>query len=318
MAEPLAPHQAHGRQGHGIDQRPQDAAGHGRELDDGQDRVPVLGHDPAELLLADRERGRRGELDAAAGEEPGGEVGPLGGALVPGPGVDPLPGECGERHFGEVGERVVLGQDHGHRLVPHELGAEPRPQVGREAAVAAEGGVEVPGEDGARGAGEAALVAGHQFEVGGEFAGPAQDALVGEAGAVEVDQEGPGRGPEGLAQLVVGGEHAARVRQQALAVGGEGDLPGGPDEQLGAQLALQAPDVPAEGLLSDVEPGGGAGEVQLLGDGGEGAQEAGVGVVRGGHRRIQQHGCVNGHRSGVGPGGAARPNLDPCRNRTSP
>ncbi len=56
-------------------------------------------------------------------------------------------------------------------------------------------------------------------------------------------------------QVVLSGEDAARVGQQALAVRGQGDLPGGADEQLGAQLPLQPPYVPAERLLGDV-PGG--------------------------------------------------------------
>ena len=49
------------------------------------------------------------------------------------------------------------------------------------------------------------------------------------------------------------------------------------------QLPLQAPDITAQCLLGDEQPGGGAGEVQFLGDGDEGAQQPGVRVV--GHAR---------------------------------
>jgi hypothetical protein len=45
-------------------------------------------------------------------------------------------------------------------------------------------------------------------------------------------------------------------------------------------LAFEAGDVAAEGLLGQVQPGGGTGEVQLLGDGHEMAQQAQVELVR--------------------------------------
>lgn len=116
--------------------------------------------------------------------------------------------------------------------------------------------------------------------VRGELTGTFQDAAVGQARAVEVDEQWAGLGAEGVGQRVAGGQHPARVRQEALSVRGEGHLPGGPQEELHAQLAFQAPDVPAERLLGDVQPGGGTGEVEFLGDGGEGAQEPGFDVVR--------------------------------------
>jgi hypothetical protein len=83
-----------------------------------------------------------------------------------------------------------------------------------------------------------------------------------------------------LEGLVVEGEQLAGAQQQALAVGGERDLAGGAGEQGQAELPLEAGDVAAEGLLGQVEPGGGAGEVQLLGDRDEVAQQAQVQLAR--------------------------------------
>jgi hypothetical protein len=147
----------------------------------------------------------------------------------------------------------------------------------------AEGDVEMPREDLGRGAGQAAVEAGHELHPGGGPAGGVQHPLPGRDGGADVDDERPVRArADGGGQVLVRGQHAAGVGQQPLALGGERHLAGAADEQRGAPLALQAADVAAEGLLGHVEAGGGAGEVELLGDGGEGAQQPWVGVAEGG------------------------------------
>jgi hypothetical protein len=79
---------------------------------------------------------------------------------------------------------------------------------------------------------------------------------------------------------VVEGEEGSGVHQEPLAVRGERDLAGGAGEQPPAELPLEPGDVAAEGLLGQVEPGGGAGEVQLLGNGDEMTQQTQVQLTR--------------------------------------
>ena len=76
------------------------------------------------------------------------------------------------------------------------------------------------------------------------------------------------------------GEQLAGADEQSLAVRGERDPAGGAGEQAHPQLPLEAGDVAAESLLGQVQPGGGPGEVQLLGDRHEVAQQAQVELVR--------------------------------------
>jgi hypothetical protein len=66
------------------------------------------------------------------------------------------------------------------------------------------------------------------------------------------------------------------VDEEPLAVGREADAAGASDEQRQPGLGLQAADVPAERLLRDEEAARRPGEVQLLGDRDEGAEEAEV------------------------------------------
>ena len=75
---------------------------------------------------------------------------------------------------------------------------------------------------------------------------------------------GPGRGVGGLDGL-------ARLGQERPAGPGQLDAPA-PDEELHAQLTLQALDLEAERRLGDAQPLGRPAEVQLLGDGHEVAQ----------------------------------------------
>jgi hypothetical protein len=83
-----------------------------------------------------------------------------------------------------------------------------------------------------------------------------------------------------LKGLVVEGEQLAGPHQQSLALGGERDPAGGADEQPDAELPLQPADVAAERLLRHVQPGRGASEMQLFGDGHEVAQQAQVELPR--------------------------------------
>ncbi len=148
-----------------------------------------------------------------------------------------------------------------------------------------EGHVQPPGGEFGRRAGQAAVVARDEFAGGGQAAGFLQDGVRRAHGDADVDQQrAVVGGPEGGGQVVVGGQHPARVREQPGAVLGEGDPARRTVEEVGAHLPFQPPDVAAQCLLGDVQPGGGAGEVQFVGDGGEGAEQARVEVS--GHAHI--------------------------------
>ena len=86
----------------------------------------------------------------------------------------------------------------------------------------------------------------------------------------------------------------AAERSSALARGQE-DLPGlgepgalrGAVQQAGAQLLLEAADLPAQRRLGEVQGGGGAAEVPVLGDDGEVPHQPQVEVrLRGGESRM--------------------------------
>lgn len=82
------------------------------------------------------------------------------------------------------------------------------------------------------------------------------------------------------------GQYPPGERQQPLPVGGRLDGPGRPDEQRGAEGLFEPPYVPAQRLLGDVQAGGGAGEVQLLGHGDEPAQQPGIHITGHHPRRL--------------------------------
>lgn len=151
---------------------------------------------------------------------------------------------------------------------------------GGQARRAAEGDVQAAGEDPGGGAGEPAVEARGELEFGRGGAGGGQHPVAGAHRRADVDEQRTAGGREGGGQFVVGGEHAPGVRQQPLPLGGQPHRAGRPHEQFGPQFPLQAPDVPAQRLLRDVEAGGGLGEVQFLRDGGEGPQQARVDGVR--------------------------------------
>ena len=61
-------------------------------------------------------------------------------------------------------------------------------------------------------------------------------------------------------------QQLTRVVEEPLAAHGEGDMPAVAHEQRAAELALELADLLGERRLADVEPRGGAAEVQLVGD----------------------------------------------------
>ena len=77
---------------------------------------------------------------------------------------------------------------------------------------------------------------------------------------------------------VVDGDQVSRPDEEPFAVRRQGHPAGVPGEQPGAQLVLEAPDVAADRLLGDEQPGGRPREAQLLGDGDEVAQGSDVDV----------------------------------------
>lgn len=177
---------------------------------------------------------------------------------------------------------MVVAQQDGQPLEADRLVRQPRPYRRIEPCHPAEGDIEPPGQDLRRRARQPAQIARHELDPGRLAAGQPEQPVARPHRGADVDQQRARLDRPGRAEVVVGGDHPAGVRQQPFAVGREGDLPGGPYEQFRTEFALQPPDVAAECLLGDVEPGGGAGEVQLLGDGDEGAQQPGIGIG-GGH-----------------------------------
>ena len=85
---------------------------------------------------------------------------------------------------------------------------------------------------------------------------------------------GGGRGLGGRA------EQRLRAGQEDLAGLGEPGALRGAVEQAGAELLLEAADLPAQRRLRDAQLGGGAAEVPVLGDGGEVAHQPQVQVDR--------------------------------------
>ena len=76
----------------------------------------------------------------------------------------------------------------------------------------------------------------------------------------------PARGGDRAVEL---GEHRPGVAQERLAGRRQLDPPARAGQQREPELVLQRPDLLAERRLGDVQPRGGAPEVQLLGDGDE-------------------------------------------------
>jgi hypothetical protein len=118
--------------------------------------------------------------------------------------------------------------------------------------------------------------AGDQLGLGRALACGAQQPRRGVPLGEQVDQQRVVVAAKLLDGLVVEGEQLAGTQQQALALGGERDPAGGAGEQADAELLLEPSDVAAERLLRHVQPRGGAGEMQLLGDRHEVAKQAHV------------------------------------------
>ena len=69
-----------------------------------------------------------------------------------------------------------------------------------------------------------------------------------------------------LLHVLRDGQELAGLDEEPLPAGGERHMPGVPDEQLCSELLLQLPDLLGQGGLAQVQLGGGAPEVQLVGD----------------------------------------------------
>jgi hypothetical protein len=84
--------------------------------------------------------------------------------------------------------------------------------------------------------------------------------------------------PRGREGVLCGLERGAGGLDERAAGVGELDVAGGAHEQFGPEVALEAGDRRAQRLLGHVQPGGGAREVQLLGNGEEVAEQAQIGI----------------------------------------
>ncbi|GAB3872234.1 hypothetical protein GCM10027610_137320 [Dactylosporangium cerinum] len=205
-----------------------------------------------------REPGRRARrledaADAGAGpqadQRPVAQVGDPDGR-APGPGVTRgdggVDGLVGQDAQVEVGRWGVVRDD---RRVQAPL---PQPVDEAVGGVLGQGdldarvlGVEV-GED----RGQVDVVRGH---------GPDRDPAAGQ----------PGQLGGGAPGTLDGGERGPRVGQHRRAGRGQPDLPAGAVQQVLPELPLQLPDLRAHARLRDPQPGRGAGEARLLGDGDE-------------------------------------------------
>jgi hypothetical protein len=85
--------------------------------------------------------------------------------------------------------------------------------------------------------------------------------------------------PRGGHRVVDAVQEAARSVEQGLAGERQLDAVRGPPQQVAADVPLQAADLPAQGRLRQVQAGGGATEVQLLGDRHERAEVAQLDAV---------------------------------------
>jgi hypothetical protein len=226
---------------------------------------------------------RRGRLGAEGRQQARPKVGPFRCQLVAGAGVDL--GVTQRRHGDRVqgGERVLGGEQQRQRLQPDQvadqlLGGEWL----AEPFAAAKGDVQAARQQQLQRGAEAAVVAGDQLGVRCVLAGGAEHPRGGVLLGEQVDQQRATIvvAVQLLDGLVVEGEQLAGANQQPLAVGGECHAAGGAGQQAHAELPLQPGDVAAEGLLSHVQPRSGAGEVQLLGDRHEMAQQAQVKLAR--------------------------------------
>jgi predicted MFS family arabinose efflux permease len=209
-------------------------------------------------------------------EQRDGEIHPLGSVLVADARVDLHPAQPPTRHLGQLSQRVGLGNEQRERLEADE----PTGQLGWEGSAQrfrpAEGGVDAPGEHLRKRGAHAAAVAHRELELGRGRPRGVDDACGDRPLADDVHEERTGCAPQLLERSVVGREQGSSVHEQALTSGGEGHSTRAPDEQRGADLILQPTDVSAQRLLRHIEPVRRAGEVQLLGDGDERAEQSEV------------------------------------------
>jgi hypothetical protein len=89
-----------------------------------------------------------------------------------------------------------------------------------------------------------------------------------------------GGGPGARRGLGRGAQHGRSEREEDFPGLGEPAALRAAVEQAGAQLLFEAADLPAQRRLGDVQGGGGAAEVPVPGDDGEGPHQAQVEVFR--------------------------------------
>lgn len=106
----------------------------------------------------------------------------------------------------------------------------------------------------------------------GPFGGKGSKELRGEFKG-RGGEEAEGESPDPALVLADAGEDGVHLPEglgsafeQGAAAGGEFDLTGGANEEHGAQLLLELTNLGAQGLLGEVQTGGGAGEVELFGE----------------------------------------------------
>ena len=155
-------------------------------------------------------------------------------------------------------------------------------QVGGDVCTERHGGIEASvaqvGEQGCGG-----VVVGVQVHGGmslGQGREEGLEPVAGTGGQAELQFAGDSAsGGAGGRQGVVGClDRGARGFEQCVAGVGELDPTSRSVEQVDAQLGLELPDRGAQRLLGHVQAGSGSGEVQLLGDGDEVAQQSQVAV----------------------------------------
>jgi hypothetical protein len=126
---------------------------------------------------------------------------------------------------------------------------------------------------------KAAVKASFESMAGRLAAGNGEHPGGGRAIVQHIDDQRPPAPAKVTDYFVLKREQSGCSRAKPFAFGGEFDLPGRAVEQPNAELALEAGDVAAQGLLSDEEPGRRPPEVKLVGNGKEPPEQPGLEIV---------------------------------------
>lgn len=210
------------------------------------------------------------------------------------PRVHALPGERGERHLRAVGQGMVVRQQDSHRLVPHQLTPQPGAQPAREPVDVPEGHVEPACVDLPGRTGQTALEPRHQLTVRREFTGARQHPPGGQPLGVEVHEQRPRHLGTGGEQVVLRRQHPPGVRQKPLAV------PVSATRRV-VLTKSSAPNSRSRRRMSRLRAcwatySRAAARVKWSSSAAVTKARRSRGSMSRDIRRIQQHGCVNGHR----------------------